>query len=81
MTTTLRRIKRIRSHAGHARFLAACEPEPIGTVPRQIPTPYASGPTHIVWAWGGTPVVIAETSHKVYDVFRVDGPLGPKEED
>lgn len=77
---TLTRIKRIRSHAGHGRFLAECDEPPVGSIPRQIPTPYAFAPTHLVWRWGTRHVVIAETSHRCYDLFEVTGPLDPLDE-
>lgn len=70
----LRRIKRIRSYAGHARYLCDVSEEPIGEIPRQrdIPSPYAFGPTHIVWQHiERGPIVIVETAHRCYDVFAV----------
>ena len=69
----LKRIKRIRSHAGHARFLAECAEEAMGWIPRQedIPSPYAYSPEWPVEDWNGKPVVIRETSHRCYDVFLV----------
>jgi hypothetical protein len=73
-----KRIKRITSHAGHHRFLALVddiiwtETQGIGGwIPRDrdIKTPYCSGPTHCVYLFGDRKVFIAETAHKVYDVF------------
>ena len=78
--TTVTRIKRIRSHAGHGRFLSLCDEAPVGTIPRQITTPYAYAQTHQVLRWGTKHVVVAETAHKVYDVYEVTGPIGPVEE-
>ena len=82
---TLTPLKTIRSHAGIARFYAECDgteaPDYIGTIPRQpIPSPYAYSPTHAVYSHHGQPVIVVETSHKVYAVFVVHGPLGPREE-
>jgi hypothetical protein len=39
-----------------------------------IPSPYASGPTHVVYGLENTDDafrIIVETSHRCYDVFRV----------
>src|SRR5262245_7372336 len=79
-TLTLTRIERIRSHAGKARYSATLDYDtPLGYIPRQadIPSPYMFSATWTVWRHvpSGTPVVIIETSHRCYDVFRVDGPL------
>ena len=83
---TLERIKRITSHVGKARFLAECAETPLGVIARRpdIPSPYAYSPTWTVEAWHRTPttiipVVIIETAHKQYDVFRVTGPVDPRE--
>ena len=71
----MKRIKRIRSHAGHARFLAEM-PESdwfIGEIPWQkdIASPYAYSPTHCVMQWQDKRVIIVETSHKCFDVFEL----------
>lgn len=85
-TVTLRRIKTLTSHAGHARFLAEVADAPLGTIPdgvraaHGIPSPYAYSPTWSVLDRDGTPVVIFETRHRRYEVFTVEGPLGPVEE-
>jgi hypothetical protein len=75
------RIKRITSHAGYGRYLAneIMSDENgaaiiAGYIPRQkdIPSPYAYSPTHIVWLdVHGRTVIIVETKHKTYDVFGV----------
>jgi len=39
--TTVERIKVLTGYAAHARFLVDVSDEPIGEIPRQIPTPYA----------------------------------------
>jgi hypothetical protein len=73
----LQRIKRIPSHAGHARFLAECDDTHF-EIPKQtdIPSPYAYSPTHTVYAYKGIQhVVIIETAHKRYDVFAVPSTL------
>jgi hypothetical protein len=68
----LTRVKRITSHVGLGRFLR--ERESVGFIVRQrdIPSPYASSPTHLVYrdpTHG--PVIVVETRHKTYDVFAV----------
>lgn len=65
------RIKRINSHAGHARFLAMCKitSKRIPRV-REIPSPYAYSPDHTLFIDDkGRHVFIVETAHKQYDVF------------
>ena len=72
-TTGPRRLKRITSHAGYARFLATVEDTDL-VIDRisSILTPYSSGPEHVVYALdSGKLVFIAETAHKQYDVFEV----------
>lgn len=73
------RIKVLPSHAAHARYLAEGEwsAEPVGTIPHQIPTPYSYSQTHLVWLRDGIQVFTAETRHRRFEVYRVDGPLGP----
>lgn len=68
------RIKRIRSHTGHAQFLAQCLEEPVREIPRDesIPSPYHFSSTHSVWNWNGVDVIIVETAHRCFDVFRVE---------
>ena len=74
-----KKLKRITSHAGYARFLQEVqgaehnEYAPAGYIPRvmSIPSPYASSPTDNVWTWNGKNIIIRETSHKVYEVFEV----------
>lgn len=88
--TTVKRIKVITSHAGHARFLAECDEETpgrgdlviLGYIPRRtdIPSPYAYSPMWTVYRWNGRPVIVRETSHKRYEVFAVSGPLSPTDE-
>jgi hypothetical protein len=72
-------IKTIRSHAGHARFLAECEQDGengyaiVGLIPRvtDIRSPYAYSPTDHVMRWNGSNVICRETAHKVYQIFEV----------
>lgn len=66
-----RRIKRITSHAGHARYLAG-----VRTTSRRIPrqayiqSPYAYSPDHALYVDDkGRDVFIVETAHRQYDVF------------
>lgn len=68
-------IKRITSHAGHARFLAYEVAEfgirCIARI-RSIPSPYAFSPDHLVHLDSkDREVFIVETAHKQYDVFLV----------
>jgi hypothetical protein len=71
----MKRILRITSHAGKARYLATLTDGWLGWIVRQkdIPSPYAYSPTHGVYhdPKRGA-VIIVETSHKRYDVFAVD---------
>ena len=67
---THNRIKRITSHAGHARYLATLKD--CGWIPkdRNIPSPYLFSPTHFVSTdERGRKVFIVETAHRTYDVF------------
>jgi len=76
-TMTLKRIKRINSYAGHARYLATVNDHNFTRcIPRRqdIPSPYAYAPEHAVYTDGqGRDVIIVETAHKQYDVFDVSG--------
>ena len=76
----LTRVRVLTGYAAHARFLADVNEQPIGSIPRQVHQPYAYSPDHTVWAWRGVPIIIAETRHRRYEVFRVEGPIGPVEE-
>jgi hypothetical protein len=65
------RIKRITSHAGHARYLASVKMTS-RRIPRvrEIPSPYAYSPDHTLYIDDkGREVFIVETMHKRYDVF------------
>ena len=76
------KVKTITGYAPLARFLAEVSEHPIGSIPRtEIPSPYASGPTHMVSDWRGVPVIIVKTRHRRYEVFRVSGPLDALEEE
>lgn len=78
-TNTLARVRVLPSYAAHARFLAETSEAPMGEIPRvaSIPSPYAYSPTHMVWDWQGTPIIIVETAHRRYEVFHVVGPIQP----
>lgn len=68
------RINRIRSHAGIARWRGEAEPtgEYLARVQtEEIPSPYAYSPSVMVYDWKQIPVVMFETSHKVYDIFSI----------
>lgn len=77
--TGVRRIKRITSHSGHARFLASLEST--GLVIKRnasIPSPYHYCPVNTVYrADDGALVFIVETAHKQYDVFTVPADAKP----
>ena len=69
----MKRIKRITSHAGHARYLATVK-ETGREIPRitEIPSPYAYSETHVVYQdANGRDVIIVETFHRRFDVFEV----------
>jgi hypothetical protein len=68
----LKRVKVLTSYAAHSRFFAELSDDAIGVIPKQdIPSPYRYSPTHDVWDWHGTPVIIVETKHRRYEVFQV----------
>jgi hypothetical protein len=71
-TAMLARVKRITSHVGIGRYLHGRDTA--GYIVRQtdIPSPYTWGPTHLVYtdAKHGR-VIVVETRHKTYDVFKV----------
>jgi hypothetical protein len=73
------RIKVVTGYAAHARFLAEVSEEPIGTIDRrpEIPSPYAFSPDHPVWNWNGVQVIVVETRHRRYEVFKVEGQINP----
>jgi len=80
----LTKIRRITSYVGLSRFYAECDGgadgvDIIGSIPRQpdIPSPYAYSPTKPVYSYQGKPIVVYETAHKVYDIYAVQGPIGP----
>ena len=65
------RIKRITSHAGHARFLATVKITS-KRIPRiaEISSPYAYSPDHTLYLDDkGRYLLIVETAHRQYDVF------------
>ncbi len=67
----MKRVKRITSHAGHARYLATLKDTDV-RIPRvrEIPSPYAFSPDHTVYLdERGRAIFIVETAHKTYDVF------------
>jgi hypothetical protein len=70
----LKRIKRITSHAGCARYLASVRAWNVATIPRQtdIPRPYCYSPDwNVHRAEDGRFVTVIETAHRRYDVFEV----------
>lgn len=71
--TGVRRIKRITSHSGHARFLATVEDTNL-LIKRitAIPSPYHYAPIHQLYRTvSGELIFIVETAHKQYDVFTL----------
>jgi len=75
------RIKVVTGYAAYARFLAEVSEDPIGTIDRrsEIPSPYAFSQDHPVWDWNGVQIIVVETRHRRYEVFRVEGDITPVE--
>lgn len=77
MPSNLKRLRKITSYSGHAKFLAECDSDGDGQVavvkeiPRLVMEPYRFGPTQCVYRWNGNLVVVAETGHKLYEVFKI----------
>jgi hypothetical protein len=73
MSDSLRKIKTITSHAGHARFLAETDKGIVGEVARSVvpAEPYRFSLTKQVLSWRGRSVVVLETSHRRFEVFEV----------
>lgn len=65
-------VKVIPSHAGLSRWHGEAG-DGIGWVanPAQIPSPYAWGPSNLVYKWQGKNVIVKETSHKRYEIIAV----------
>jgi len=76
-----RRVAVLPGYTAHARFAAGLLGDVAGYIPREVPTPYASGPTHTVWtrAADGLRVIIAETRHRRYEVFEVVGDISSRD--
>jgi hypothetical protein len=84
-TYSLPRIKTITSHPGLSRFLAECDQRDDGLCEihgwlarvqvEDIPSPYASSPTKVIYCWHGKQIIYFETSHKRYEVFQVPAQL------
>lgn len=70
---TLRKLKTIRSHSGHARFLAECSEDVAGTVASsEVPRDaYHFSPDRSVYVWNGRTVVILEARHRCFEVWEV----------
>lgn len=72
----MKKIQTVRSHTGHARFVASVSEEPVGFLPaHRMPakSPYHGSPSYCVWQDGqGRNVLAIETSHKVYEIWQVD---------
>jgi hypothetical protein len=75
-------LKTIRSHVGHARWIAECDwtddgedMVSLGFIARcqraNIPSPYAYSPSTELHRWNGKKVFLSETSHRCYQVFEV----------
>src|SRR5262245_34554961 len=74
---TMHKLTTIRSHAGHAQFLAELSEQPAGYLPRHLlpaPSPYMHTAAHAVWRHleTGQNVMALETSHRVYEVWQID---------
>ncbi len=68
----MKKIKTITGYAADARFWAETG-NSIGYIPRQknIPSPYAYSPVHLVFKYKDTAIIHVETSHRRYEVFSV----------
>lgn len=71
-TVQLQRVRILTGYAAHARFNVEVG-RPLGYIHRTINQPYCYSPTHTVYAWRGGPIIICETRHRRYEVFRVIG--------
>jgi hypothetical protein len=72
----IKRIKKINSHVGLARFLSDVNLEVKREIPREmfppIPSPYCYSPTYTTWEMNdGREIFWVETSHKCYEVFQI----------
>lgn len=68
----MKRLLRITGYAARARYGAEISEDFIGWIPRQIGSPYSSGPSHGVHTdQKRGSVIIVETKHRCYDVFAV----------
>lgn len=76
----VKRIKRITSHVGLSRYMdTLADTNHIIDRIREIPSPYAYSPEHIVYRTPeGQYVFIVETAHKTYDVFLVPATIGTR---
>lgn len=70
----LKRIKKITSYTGHARFLAECE-DTDRYIARcdvaDVPSPYRYSPSVEILRYQDKEVVWFETRHRHYEVFEV----------
>lgn len=69
-TNEPRRIKVVTGYSAQARLMAVLG-DPIGYTARLMNGPYASGPTHVVYADHGIAVIIVETRHRRWEVFAL----------
>lgn len=77
----MKRLKVINGYAENARVgIHLCKR--VGYIPRQkqIPSPYAYSPTHVVYLWKGQNVIQVEVSHRRYEVFAVPSEMIRKTE-
>jgi hypothetical protein len=78
----MQKLKTIRSHVGHGRWLAECELEAhsdlaaiVGYLPRhRLPAEsrYFYSPAHAVYSWRGLYAMSLEVAHKVYEIWEID---------
>lgn len=66
-------LKTARTYGDFGALRRAMSDEPIGYIPRvkDIPSPYASSPTDLVYDWDGKKVITREVKHKVFQVLEV----------
>lgn len=72
MPSTLTKVKTAIGYAAHFRMLRELSDEPIGEIPRTIAQPYRYSPTHSVYDRAGVPVIVCETAHRRFVMYRVD---------
>jgi hypothetical protein len=77
----MKRIKTLRSHTAHARWIAECDwgtdddMKIAGYLPSHLMPMrprYHSAPCFAAFVWRGQPHLTIETSHRCYEVWQID---------